>query len=138
MKIQCILREAELNEAIRAYIIKEGYPVEGMDIAINLIKGRTGFGSTRAEVDLVPQGELEKEETMSEIIEDTTASVIEEIANAVDDMIDVVEDKVEDLVDEVKETIEDKVDDAKEFLFSTEQKVEEVKEATVIKNSLFS
>lgn len=133
MKVQVILREQELNEAIRAYIIKEGYPVEGMDISINLIKGRSGFGSTRAEVDLMPAGELaKKEETVSEKIEDI-----------VDDIEEVVEDVIEDIVEDVQETIEDTVDkvvdayeNIKESLFINDDEKKDIAEATKVEEEV--
>lgn len=57
MKIQAILQEAELNEAIMNHVTTAGYPVSGMDIQINLIKGR-GANGTHAVVDFVPPGSL--------------------------------------------------------------------------------
>lgn len=57
MQLQCTLHEAELNEAIHSYMIAKGYPVEGMESSINLIKGRSEAG-TRAEVIFVQKGSL--------------------------------------------------------------------------------
>lgn len=112
MKVQCILREAELNEAIRAYIIKEGYPVEGMEIQINLIKGRTA-GNTRAEVDLVPQGEVVE-----------TPQVVDSIEEIIEDAIEDVTETVEDIVENVSEAIES----VKDSLFSKDDEEEETEE----------
>lgn len=142
MKVQVILREQELNEAIKAYITAQGYPVNDMDIKINLIKGRSGFGSTRAEVDLTPAGE-EVEDSIVEEIVDEIEETVEEAVEVVEDIVEDVVDTVEEVVEEVTEAITDAYEDVKNSLFSSDKEEEEVaedndKEEVVKTHSLFS
>lgn len=74
MKIQAILTEKELNEAIMAYIVKAGYPVSGMDVNIELTKGRKGNG-TYATIEFSPEGSVK-----TETVEEAVAELDEEIA----------------------------------------------------------
>lgn len=55
MQIQAILSEQDLNKAILKYVVEKGYPVEGMDMSINLTKGR-GTNGTYATVDFTSPG----------------------------------------------------------------------------------
>lgn len=53
MNLQAILSEKELNEAIQAYVLAKGFPVEGMEMDIELTKGR-GANGTYATVSFAP------------------------------------------------------------------------------------
>lgn len=135
MKLQVILREQELNEAIRAYVAAAGYPVEGMDVDINLIKGRSGFGSTRAEVDFLPAGELVRDETISDKIED----IVDDIEEVVEDTVDAVEDTIEEVIEDVTDFVEDTIDDVKEAVTDLFGGKKESKEGVAVeRSSLFS
>lgn len=124
MKVQVVLRETELEAAISKYIIEAGYPVDGMQMKINLIKGRTA-GSTRAEVDLVPAGED------SPVVE-TKETVVDKIEDILEDVVDSVEDTIED----IKEAVEDVKDEGLSFL--TEKTEKTVEKVVAKADSLFS
>lgn len=128
MQVQVILKEEELNEAIRAYIVKQGYPVNDMDVNINLIKGRSGAGSTRAEVELLPKADAIQRETISEKVDDMIEDVEDAVEDVIDGAFDAVGDAVESLTDKVSglfdsnddedETVAEEPSTSRDSLFS--------------------
>ena len=110
MKIQAILTEKELNEAIMAYVVAQGYPVSGMDVSIELTKGRKGNG-TYATIDFSPAG------SKPEVVVEEAEEVEVEVAPVVEEEVpfDVEPEPIKEVTEE--EVKEEEVVSPKKSLF---------------------